>query len=151
MRDGTKEISAVACPANRWASAAAGGAAARSDKRSQRARPALLPFCSEFAITLSRMVKRLAPRRVTRPAPCDKTTRGLAALGLRAAAIVLLATFAAAAAPPQNADPALAPWFRSLINPVVGLSCCAESDGHILRESDWRVNGNRYEIRVAGN
>ena len=122
-----------------------------SDNRSQQPDPASLRFCSGFAITLLRMVKGSLARRSRRPSLSDRTVRRFAALGSRAAIIVLLASFTAIAAPPQNADPALAPWFRSLINPVVGLSCCAESDGHILKESEWRVNGNQYEIHVAGN
>lgn len=96
------------------------------------------------------MVKgRRAHRGVKRPTSNDKRTRGFAPLGLRVGVIVFLATATATAAPPPNADPSLASWFRSLTNPVAGLSCCAESDGHILRASDWRVNGDRYEIRVG--
>jgi hypothetical protein len=71
-------------------------------------------------------------------------------LGLFIGAIILLAAITAAAAPPQNADPSLAPWFRSLTNPNVGgMSCCAEADGHILRDSDWRVAGDHYQIRIG--
>lgn len=55
------------------------------------------------------------------------------------------------AAPPPNADPALAPWFRSLRSPTNNdISCCAEADGHVLRESDWRTKGNGYQVRVDG-
>ena len=52
---------------------------------------------------------------------------------------------------PERADPTLAPWFRSLTNPNhLGLSCCAEADGHILHDEDWRTVGNHYSIRIAG-
>ena len=89
-------------------------------------------------------------RRDKRPASHDKSVRSVAPLALRVAAIVFLATATATAAPPPNADPSLASWFRSLTNPVVGLSCCAEADGHILSDADWRSNGAGYEIRVNG-
>jgi hypothetical protein len=92
----------------------------------------------------------LVCRGVKRPTSSDNSVRRLAPLGLRVAIFVFFATATATAAPPQNADPSLASWFRSLTNPVVGLSCCAEADGHILSDSDWRANGDRYEIRVNG-
>jgi len=76
--------------------------------------------------------------------------RGFVRLSFPLGALLFLVAATAAAAPPQNADPALGSWFRSLTDPIVGLSCCAEADGHILSDSDWRANGDRYEIRVAG-
>jgi hypothetical protein len=56
----------------------------------------------------------------------------------------------ARAAPPAHVDPALAPWFRSLANPVSGISCCAEFDGHILASDDWRETRDGYQVQVAG-
>jgi hypothetical protein len=65
----------------------------------------------------------------------------------------LVAAFACSwshAAPPPGADPALASWFNALTNPATGLSCCREFDGHVLADRDWRVAGDHYEIRIAG-
>lgn len=45
-------------------------------------------------------------------------------------------------------DPEIAAWFRGLKNPSSGFSCCDESDGHILASSDWRIVGDRYEVRI---
>lgn len=71
---------------------------------------------------------------------------GLSA-GLGAA---LMLTAFAKAAPPAKTDPTLAPWFRSLHNPTIDISCCAESDGHILRDDQWRVAGDHYQIIIGG-
>lgn len=68
-------------------------------------------------------------------------------LGSIAAALLLLGT--AQAAPPSNADPALAPWFQSL-HTAAGMSCCGDADGHILGDADWRVAGNGYQVRIDG-
>jgi len=54
------------------------------------------------------------------------------------------------AAPPDHTDGTLAPWFNSLTNPATGMSCCSEADGHILKDSDWRVAGDHYQIKIAG-
>lgn len=51
----------------------------------------------------------------------------------------------ARAAPPENADPALAPWFQSLRQPGTGISCCSIAD---CRVTDYRTNGNGYETLV---
>jgi hypothetical protein len=58
--------------------------------------------------------------------------------------------FAAGASPPAHVDPALAPWFQTLANPVSGMSCCAEYDGHILANGDWRATANGYQVQIAG-
>ena len=41
--------------------------------------------------------------------------------------LVVLAINPAVADPPPNADPALAPWFRSLLQPGTSISCCSVS------------------------
>lgn len=41
---------------------------------------------------------------------------------------VLCVLFPASAAPPDNADPRLAPWFNSLTQPDTGVGCCSISD-----------------------
>jgi hypothetical protein len=99
------------------------------------------------------MVKASSVHRCFRwpPAPANRA-HGLAPLGRSIGAIVFLAAATATAAPPQNSDPWLAPWFRSLTNPtIVGESCCAEADGHILGDAVWREDGDQYEIQVGGS
>ena len=63
-------------------------------------------------------------------------------------AAVLLTTASAVAAPPQDADPALAPWFRSLLQPGTAISCCSLAD---CRPTDYRIRANHYEALVGGN
>lgn len=70
-----------------------------------------------------------------------------------AAALVAASVFLISAAdgrPPEHVDPAVASWFESLDNPVSGISCCAEDDGHILASSDWRATTNGYQVKIAG-
>lgn len=53
----------------------------------------------------------------------------------------------AVAAPPENADPSLAPWFQSLRQPGTGVSCCSISD---CRQTDFRSVGTHYEVLIDG-
>lgn len=62
-------------------------------------------------------------------------------------AILLCAPFAASAAPPENADPALAPWFQSLRQPETGMSCCDIAD---CRPTDVRTVEDHYEVLING-
>jgi hypothetical protein len=48
-----------------------------------------------------------------------------------------------------QSDPYVAEWFHGLENPITGLSCCDESDGHILSERDWRVAAAGYEVKIG--
>ena len=57
----------------------------------------------------------------------------------------LLAAFPASAAPPENADPALAPWFQSLRQPETGMSCCDIAD---CRPTEYRTVGDAYEVWI---
>jgi hypothetical protein len=52
----------------------------------------------------------------------------------------------ATAAPPQNADPALAPWFRSLLQPGTSISCCSLAD---CRPTEYRIKADHYEALVG--
>ena len=65
--------------------------------------------------------------------------------------LVLLATpflvVAAHAAPPPDADPTLAPWFRDLREPDTGRSCCSISD---CRPAEARTRGDHYEVLIEG-
>lgn len=66
-------------------------------------------------------------------------------LWLLVGAAVLTVGSVALAAPPENADPALAPWFRSLAQPGTGISCCSIAD---CRPVDTRITPSGYEIFV---
>lgn len=65
----------------------------------------------------------------------------LAAGAVAAAVLAGLVTRAALAAPPPDADPALAPWFQGLQSPS-GASCCSLAD---CRPVDSRVKDGHYE------
>ncbi|MBV8537652.1 MAG: hypothetical protein JO128_18795 [Alphaproteobacteria bacterium] len=66
-------------------------------------------------------------------------------LWLMVSAAGLVVASAALGAPPENADPALAPWFRSLAQPGTGISCCSIAD---CRPVDTRITSGGYEIYV---
>ena len=61
------------------------------------------------------------------------------------AAVMLLAG-TAPADPPPNTDPALATWFRSLVQPGTSISCCSVSD---CRATDYRIEGDHYEALIG--
>lgn len=65
-----------------------------------------------------------------------------ALLGL---AIMALGGAASQANPPENADPALAPWFRSLRSAQGGL-CCSQAD---CRPVEFRTLGDHYEVLIG--
>jgi hypothetical protein len=62
------------------------------------------------------------------------------------AAAMLMLGMPADAAPPPNADPALAPWFGSLLQPGTGISCCSLSD---CRATEYRVEADHYEALIG--
>lgn len=62
-----------------------------------------------------------------------------------AAAAFVLSGVTVHAAPPDNADPALAPWFKSLRQPITGAECCSISD---CRPAEVRRDGQGYEVQV---
>lgn len=57
----------------------------------------------------------------------------------------VISTWAYGAAPPENADPALAPWYRSLKQPGSGVSCCSIAD---CRPVDYRTDNGAYEVFI---
>ncbi len=63
--------------------------------------------------------------------------------------LILLAAAipAALAAPPEGADPALAPWFQSLRQPGTGGGCCSLAD---CRPTEYRPTPNGYEAWIDG-
>ncbi len=62
-------------------------------------------------------------------------------------AVALLSSTSALAAPPDDADPALAPWFNSLRAPWTNALCCSIAD---CRPTDARIAGDHYEAFVGG-
>lgn len=63
---------------------------------------------------------------------------------LGAAATALLIT-PVHAQPPDNADPRLAPWFKSLKQPGTGAECCSMSD---CRTAEVRRDSRGYEVKI---
>ena len=71
--------------------------------------------------------------------------RGMTRFFLMAA---LMVATAADAQPPANADPALGPWFRSLLVPGTSISCCSVTD---CRPTEYRIEADHYEALIGGN
>jgi hypothetical protein len=61
-------------------------------------------------------------------------------------AAALLLPASADAAPPADADPALAPWFRSLLIPGTSISCCSVTD---CRATEYRIEADHYEALIG--
>jgi hypothetical protein len=62
-------------------------------------------------------------------------------------AIVLLLAAGAQARPPDDADPALRPWFEDLRQPGTGWPCCSMAD---CRRAEYRVQDGHYEVLILG-
>src|SRR5690242_4375759 len=60
---------------------------------------------------------------------------------------LVVAALPALGAPPPDADPNLAPWFRGLRAPGTGTSCCSIAD---CRPVESRIIGDHYEVFVEG-
>jgi len=61
--------------------------------------------------------------------------------------LAFLAVGTAHAAPPADADPALAPWFNSLRQPWTNALCCSIAD---CRPVESRLNDGHYEALIEG-
>ena len=71
----------------------------------------------------------------------------LATSVLLALAVLIAGAVPLRAAPPENVDPALAPWFQSLEVPGTNhSSCCSQSD---CRPVDYRIEGDYYEALLT--
>ena len=64
-----------------------------------------------------------------------------------AIAVGLAFSQVAVAAPPDNPDPALAPWFESLKQPGTGAPCCSIAD---CRTVEFRQDRDGYEVLIDG-
>ncbi|WP_249164331.1 hypothetical protein [Bradyrhizobium jicamae] len=67
--------------------------------------------------------------------------------GKIAVAVGLALSQAAAAAPPDNPNPALVPWFESLKQPGTGAPCCSIAD---CRTVEFRQDRDGYEVLIDG-
>lgn len=67
-------------------------------------------------------------------------------LGILGISAAMSLAVSAIAAPPEHADPQLAPWFKSLSRPDIG-SCCDTADGRVTSS---RVAGDHYEVLIDG-
>jgi hypothetical protein len=65
--------------------------------------------------------------------------------GLLLGAVVAVAPVRAA--PPENADPSLSPWYNSLRQPGTGALCCSIAD---CRPTEYRITRDHYEALVEG-
>lgn len=68
-------------------------------------------------------------------------------------ACAMLAVFPAFARMPDPDHPGPHhAWFEAQKVPDgSGRSCCAEADGHILEEEDWRIADGEYQVRIHGS
>ena len=62
--------------------------------------------------------------------------------------VALLFPATAGAQPPADADPALGPWFRSLLVPGTSVSCCSVTD---CRATEYRIEADHYEALIGGS
>jgi len=62
--------------------------------------------------------------------------------------VAILFPTGAGAQPPADADPALGPWFRSLLVPGTSISCCSVTD---CRATEYRIEADHYEALIGGN
>jgi hypothetical protein len=50
------------------------------------------------------------------------------------------------AAPPEDADPAVAPWFKSLRRPGTDQPCCGDAD---CRRVPYRIFGDHFQVFIG--
>jgi hypothetical protein len=68
---------------------------------------------------------------------------------------ILLLAMPAFAAPPPGTDLRSAEhtWWECHLQPASKISCCHESDGHVLSDNEWRTHegrgGTAYQVRVG--
>lgn len=72
----------------------------------------------------------------------------------RASLVVMLSVclgipLAAPGAPPDGADPGspIGQWFRSLVQPYTGITCCSIAD---CRPVEYRIAADHYEVAIDG-
>lgn len=62
--------------------------------------------------------------------------------------ILVVIAIASWAHSPEDTDPAMASWFRSLAVPGTdGSSCCSEKDCYTVKAEDLRVGEDGYSVR----
>jgi len=73
--------------------------------------------------------------------------RVLAVWGTAAVCLAGLPVAPGQSAPPDRADPALAPWFRSLSQPETNRPCCDVADCRTVR---YRIAGDHFQAFIGG-
>jgi hypothetical protein len=73
--------------------------------------------------------------------------RALAVWGTAVAGLACGCCISARAAPPDRADPSLAPWFKSLRHPRTSQPCCDVSD---CRAVQYRTLGDHFQAFIGG-
>ncbi len=73
--------------------------------------------------------------------------RGWPISAVAAASLICSYPRVVVAAPPPNADPDLAPWFRSLRQPNTDLSCCDRAD---CRTVQYRIVDGHFQAFIGG-
>lgn len=71
-------------------------------------------------------------------------------IGAFRGAVIVLAMLCASPArarPPDDADPALKPWFDDLRQPGTGTPCCSVAD---CRPTRYRIRDGHYEVEILG-
>ena len=63
-------------------------------------------------------------------------------------ALMLLVCRAGVAAPPDNPNPDLSPWYNSLHQPRTGILCCSIAD---CRPTRSRLRNDHYEAFIGGH
>ena len=83
------------------------------------------------------------------PRPGRSRSRRIPARMARQAGLLAMACLArpVLAAPPPDADPALAPWFNSLRQPWTNALCCSMAD---CRPVNSRLSDGHYEALIEG-
>jgi len=74
--------------------------------------------------------------------------RPLAVWATLAAGLIGFCAPRAAAAPPEHANPALAPWFKSLKRPGSNQACCDLADCRTVR---YRIEGDHFQAFIGGD
>ena len=72
--------------------------------------------------------------------------RILAAYAVASAAVLGGFANPSCAAPPAEADPALAPWFQSLRQPGTDMPCCSVAD---CRRVEYRIVGDHFQAFIG--
>src|SRR5207253_4894122 len=91
---------------------------------------------------------------ITRQRGSRMTRDDWRAVGIAVFIFILVFGLSIIAAPARDLDgryaaSPLKPWFESLQSKR-GVACCADADGNVLLDSDWKSSGGHYAVRIEG-